>query len=37
MGEHRVGWPVAALVACLLGFSSWSAYVFVVRVVAKLG
>ena len=36
MGEHRIGWPVAVLVAGLLGFSSWSVYVFVARVMVTL-
>lgn len=37
MGEHRIGWPVAVMVAGLLGFSTWSAYVFVVRVLPGMG
>ena len=37
MGEHRIGWPIAVLVAGLFGFSSWSAWVFIVRVMTDLG
>lgn len=36
MGEHQVGRPVAVLVAGLLGFSTWSVWVFVVRVMSDL-